>query len=266
MIHGLCYRTSMLSVKNIKRLAEKKYRNEMGLFMVEGEKNIQELLTSDFVIEGIAGTISFLDSIIDLVNAYDERVQTRIELKEVKKDDLERAGTFVTNSTGIAVARQKSESPLDTVIEEAQKNIVLLLDDVRDPGNLGTIIRIADWYGVEHIIASPTTTDFYNPKVIAATMGSFTRIAVHYSPLADILEKASHLHVPVVAAAMHGESTHTSILPHTGFLLMGSESHGVHDSLLSHTTHQVTIPRFGKAESLNVSVATGILLDTIRRN
>ena len=255
----------MLSVKNIKRLAEKKYRSELGLFMVEGEKNIQELLHSDFEIEGIAGTTYFLDSIIDLVNAYDERNGARIELKEVKQDDLERAGTFVTNTSGIAVARQKEELPIDTVIAEAQKNIVLMLDDVRDPGNLGTIIRIADWYGVTHIIASPTTTDFYNPKVIAATMGSFTRVSVLYSPLEEILEKTSALAIPVTATTMEGKSTHESTLPQTGFLLMGSESHGVHTDLLPYTTAQVTIPRFGKAESLNVSVATGILLDSIRR-
>jgi RNA methyltransferase, TrmH family len=261
----MLYSPTMLSVKNIKRLAEKKYRNELGLFMVEGEKNIQELLSSDFEIVGIAGATYFLDSIIDLVNAYDERCHTRIELKEVKQDDLERAGTFVTNTTGIAVVRQKAELPLDTVITEAQKNIVLMLDDVRDPGNLGTIIRIADWYGVTRIVVSPTTTDFYNPKVIAATMGSFTRTSVLYSPLEKILEKTQTLNIPVTATTMEGKSTHGSILPQTGFLLMGSESHGVHGDLLPYTTEQVTIPRFGKAESLNVSVATGILLDSIRR-
>ncbi len=256
----------MLSVKNIKRLAEKKYRNEMGLFIVEGEKNIQELLNADFEIEGIVGTTHFLDSLIDAINAYDERMHTRIEIKEVQEDDLARAGTFVTNTTGIAVAKQRTESSLDTALEDAQKNIVLILDDIRDPGNLGTIIRIADWYGVHHIIASPTTTDFYNPKVIAATMGSFTRIEVHYSPLTDVLRDASRLHIPVVATTMHSESMHSAKLPQTGFLLMGSESHGMHEELLAHTTHQVTIPRFGNAESLNVSVATGILLDTIRRS
>lgn len=256
----------MLSVKNVKRLAGKKYRNEHGLFMVEGEKNIQELLNSDFIIEGIFVTTPFLDSVIDLINAYDERMGAHIELKEVREVDLVRGGTFVTNTTGIAVVRQKGETSVDAVIEEAQKNIVLMLDDVRDPGNLGTIIRIADWYGVTHIIASPTTTDFYNPKVISATMGSFTRITVLYSPLEDILTKSRELNLPVVASVMNGKNTHESKLEQTGFLLMGSESHGVNAELLTYATHQVTIPRFGKAESLNVSVATGILLDTIRRN
>lgn len=255
----------MLSVKNVKRLAEKKYRNELGLFMVEGEKNIQELLNSDFIIEGILGTTPFLESIIDSINTYDERCGTHIEIVEVKEDDLVRAGTFVTNSTGIAVVRQKEEASADAIVGEAQKNVVLMLDDVRDPGNLGTIIRIADWYGVTHIVASQTTTDLYNPKVISATMGSFTRSTVLYSPLEEILMKSRELSLPVIASVMNGMNTHESTFPQTGFLLMGSESHGVNTELLTFATHKVTIPRFGKAESLNVSVATGILLDTIRR-
>ena len=111
----------MLSVKNVKRLAEKKYRNELGLFMVEGEKNIQELLNSDFIIEGIVGTTPFLDSIIDLINEYDEHHNSHIELKEVKEDDLVRAGTFVTNTAGIAIARQKKETSVETIIKKEQK-------------------------------------------------------------------------------------------------------------------------------------------------
>lgn len=237
----------------------------MGLFIVEGEKNIKELLDSDFSIEEIFGTSAFLDSIIERINAYDERMQTRIEIRETKVDDLEHAGTFVTNVTGIAVVRQKELKDIATALVNADENIVLMLDDVRDPGNLGTIIRIADWYGVTHIIASPTTTDFYNPKVIAATMGSFTRVSVAYAPLDAVLTKAQAVHFPVVAADMEGVSTHEGALPKTGLLLMGSESHGVKKELLHFVTQRVTIPRFGNAESLNVSVATGILLDTMRR-
>ncbi len=255
----------MFSLKTVKKLSDKKYRTEMGLFIVEGEKNIKELLDSDFAIEEIFGTSAFLDSIIDLINAYDERMQTRIEIRETKVDDLEHAGTFVSNVTGIAVVRQKESTDIDTALTCAKDNIVLVLDDVRDPGNLGTIIRIADWYGVTHIIASPTTTDFYNPKVIAATMGSFTRVSVIYTPLDTVLATAHAAHFPIIAADMEGTSTHEGVLPKTGLLLMGSESHGVHAALLPSITHRATIPRFGKAESLNVSVATGILLDTMRR-
>jgi RNA methyltransferase, TrmH family len=255
----------MLSPKSVKKLTDKKHRIETGLFIVEGEKNIKELLTSNFEIEGIMGTTQFINSIIDVVNVYDERMQSRIELKEIKVDELPRAGTFVTNTTGIAVVKQRVSANIDDVVEKAKNDIVLILDDIRDPGNLGTIIRIADWYGVSHIIASPTTTDFYNPKTIAASMGSFTRVEVVYSLLVHILKKAEELHIPIISADMAGENIHTAELPKTGFLLMGSESHGVSDESLARTTYRVTIPRFGKAESLNVSVATGILLDTLRR-
>jgi TrmH family RNA methyltransferase len=255
-----------MTPKTIKKLGDKKYRNESGLFIVEGEKNIKELLNSDFSIEGILGTTVFLDSILPLINAYDERMETRIELKEVKQDDLEHAGTLMTNASGIAVVKQKESSDIDAVIALAKEDIVLMLDDVRDPGNLGTIIRIADWFGVKNIIASRTTTDFYNPKVISATMGSFTRIGVHYTELANVLEKGKGLNIPVIVADMQGVSTHEGKFPKNGFLLMGSESHGVSDEALEYATHRVTIPRFGGAESLNVSVATGIILDSIRRN
>ncbi len=254
-----------MTPKTVKKLNDKKHRIETGLFIVEGEKNIKELLLSDFEIEGILGTTQFINSIITLVNEYDERMHTRIELKEIKVDELPRVGTFVTNTTGIAVVKQKSPVNIENVIEKAKSDIVLILDDIRDPGNLGTIIRLADWYGVSHIIASPTTTDFYNPKTIAGSMGSFARIIVTYTPLKDILTKAGQLHIPVISADMNGEDIHTAKLPKTGFLLMGSESHGVSDESLKLSSHQVTIPCFGKAESLNVAVATGILLDTLRR-
>lgn len=255
-----------MSPKNIRKLADKKHRAETGLFIVEGEKNIRELLTSDFHIEEMLGTQAFFSFLFEEINAYDEHHGTRIELTETKQVDLEKIGTLVTNNAGIAVVKQKEEPPIDAIIARAKKDFVLLLDDVRDPGNLGTIIRIADWFGVTHIIASPTTTDFYNPKTISATMGSFTRIPVTYKKLEDVLIRAKDRDIPVIVADMEGISTHKGELPQNGFLLMGSESHGVSGTALTFATHRITIPRFGKAESLNVSVATGILLDTIRRN
>jgi TrmH family RNA methyltransferase len=254
-----------MSPKDVKKLADKKYRNETGLFIVEGEKNIRELLNSDFVVTDILGTRSFIDSIFTAVSAYDERMQERIELREMKEADIEKTGTFVTNAFGIAVAKQKEERNIEDVIAEAKENIVLILDDIRDPGNLGTIIRIADWFGVTSIIASKTTTDCYSPKVISSTMGSFTRVPVTYADLENVLTRATELGLPVVATLMDGKNVHETTLPPTGLLLMGSESHGVSEESLRHATDRVTIPRFGKAESLNVSVATGILLDAMRR-
>lgn len=254
-----------MSPKEVKKLTEKKYRTESGLFLVEGRKNIEELLTSDFVVTDILGTADFLDSIIDTVNTYDERVGTRVELKETKQDELERIGTFVTNDAGIAVVKQKESVSPEKVLSRAKENIVLALDDIRDPGNLGTIIRIADWFGVTHIVASETTVDFYNPKTVTATMGSFTRVSVLYTDLPDFLTQAEKAGTPIVVADMAGESAHTATLPKNGILLMGSESHGVSEETRTLASQTVSIPRFGSAESLNVSVATGILLDAMRR-
>lgn len=255
-----------MSPKKIKKLADKKYRTESGLFIVEGAKNILELLDSDFVIEEILATPAFLGRILNAINGYDARMETRVEVREVRQSELEEIGTLMTNDAGIAVVMQKESVGIDTVIAASEHNLVLMLDDVRDPGNLGTILRTADWFGVTHCIASLSTTDFYNPKTISATMGSFTRMQMTYGELEAVLIKIKEKNIPVVVADMHGESTHTSNLPHHGFLLMGSESHGVSNVGRAFATHPVTIPRFGNAESLNVSVATGILLDTLRRS
>jgi RNA methyltransferase, TrmH family len=254
-----------MSPKKIKKLNDKKYRTETGLFIVEGEKNILELLASDFHIEAILGTKPFLNTIEPQIEEYEKKFGHTLLLNDADEATLVSNGSLVSNNAGIAVARQKEASGIDAIIAEAQENVVVVLEDVQNPGNLGTIIRLADWYGVSHIAASPSTTDFYNPKVIGATMGSFTRITVTYVPLSELLSQAMQLEIPVIVADLAGKNTHEGGLPKTGLLLMGSESHGVSDESLQFATDKVTIPRFGKAESLNVSVATGILLDTIRR-
>ena len=254
-----------MSPKKIKKLNDKKYRTETGLFIVEGEKNILELLASSFHIEAILGTKPFLSLLQEQVASYEERFGHKIVLDEADEVTLESSGSLMSNNAGIAVARQKKDVSLNDIIERAQDNVVVVLEDIQNPGNLGTIIRLADWYGVPYIAASPVTTDFYNPKVIGATMGSFTRVEMAYLPLAELFSQAMQLEIPIMVADLAGLNTHDGGLPKTGLLLMGSESHGVSDESLQFATHKVTIPRFGKAESLNVSVATGILLDTIRR-
>ncbi len=255
-----------MSPKLVKKLVDKKHRNETGLFIVEGDKNIRELLLSDFDIVEIFGTSHFLNAIHDMVLSYEAKHQSRsLPLTHTRGEELVRMGSFVSNDFGIAVVRQKKHKKLNALLPYAKSNFVLVLDDVRDPGNLGTIIRIADWYGVNHIVASLSTTDVYNPKTISSTMGSFTRVSVYYGDHVALLKEANDLKMPVIAADMHGKSTHEGNLPKNGFVVMGSESHGVSDASLTYTSHRVTIPRFGNAESLNVSVATGILFDSLRR-
>lgn len=264
--HSLYNRySSSMSPKLIKKLTEKKHRKETGLFIVEGEKNIMELLDSDFVIEGILGTRPFLNVARNSIEAYEKRMNVRIALDDAPESTLTSNGTLVSNNAGIAVAKQKDGASIDDLIEEAKTNIVIVLDDIQNPGNVGTIIRLADWYGISCIAASQTTADFYNPKVIGASMGSFTRVSTTYLELSQLLKASHEQSIPVISAGLEGKSTHTTSLPQSGFLLMGSESHGVSQESLSYTSHKVTVPRFGKAESLNVGVATGILLDTIRR-
>ncbi len=253
-----------IPLKKIKELTEKKYRTETKLFLVEGEKNILELLRSDFEVVTLLGTVPFLNIIRTEILSY-EKEHGPLTCIEATENTLVQTGTLLSNNTGIAVVRQKDAPSVEAVITSAQDTIVLILDDIRDPGNLGTIIRTADWYGVTHIVASNTTTDCYNPKVIGATMGSFTRMSLLYTDLDSLFELIEPLSIPVLVSELAGLNTHTEVLPQHGFLLMGSESHGASKASRQHATHTVTIPRFGKAESLNVSVATGILLDTIRR-
>jgi TrmH family RNA methyltransferase len=254
-----------MSPKLIKKLADKKYRTETGLFLVEGAKNICELLGSDFVIEAIYGTDVFLDDTTPLLHAYEKRYARTLDVINVSEDDLAKMGTLESNNAGIAVAQQKMAPAEDVLAMSTKTDLVLVLDDVRDPGNLGTIMRIADWYGVRHIVASMNTTDCYNPKTVSASMGSFTRISVSYLPLDIFLARLSREGIPIAGAVLDGRNIHDGGLPRHGALVMGSESHGISPTLLPLLSEKVTIPKYGKAESLNVSVATGILLDALRR-
>ncbi len=254
-----------MSPKLIKKLADKKYRMETGLFIVEGEKSIRELLNSHLVVEEIHGTNMFLDLLGTDIRTYEKEYGHSIALTGMHEEDLVKIGTLQTNNAGIAVVRQKAEVKKDMLIEKTQHDFILALGDVRDPGNLGTIIRIADWFGIAHIAVSETTTDFYNPKTIAASMGSFTRVSLSYLELVPFFKSIRSIDAPIVGAVLDGKNIHEGNLPRRGVLLMGSESHGIAEELTQFITHHVTIPRYGKAESLNVSVATGILLDALRR-
>ena len=139
---------------------------------------------------------------------------------------------------------------------------IIALDDIRDPGNLGTIIRTADWYGIHTIIASEETADFYNPKVISSTMGSFTRVNVHYEDLQNFLSKT---HRKIYGAFLQGRSIHHESFASGGIILIGNESRGISKPLEKLVTDRITIPRFGHAESLNAAIATAVICDNIRR-
>ncbi|MDV6250572.1 RNA methyltransferase [Vibrio sp. EA2] len=235
-------------LKLLRALGQKKQRKAHGLFLVQGEKNVLELVNSSLTVKQIFATAEFLDQHRQELGHFD--------CIEASLDDLTKASTLVSNNAAIAVVEVPS-----TKVPEA-KGLMIALDGVSDPGNLGTIIRVADWYGIKHIIASSDCADPYNPKTISATMGSFDRVQVSLVDLPSYLEQVK---LPVYGAFLEGESVHKTDFSAEGILLMGSESHGVREEASKFVTDKITIPAFGGAESLNVAMATGIILDNMRR-
>lgn len=240
---------SKATIKFIKSLQVKKYRKQEQCFVIEGAKSVQELLKSDFEILKLLGTSDFLSNI---------KVPFNAEVVEVSEKELDGLGEFQTNHSALAVARLKPNTPTQPASEE----YALVLDDIRDPGNLGTIIRTADWYGILKIIASPETADFYNPKVISATMGSFTRTEIFYTDLSVFFEKNN---LPVYGAYLEGTHVHEVTFTPGGLILIGSESHGISPALENFVTEKITIPKYGEAESLNAAIATAVILDNLKR-
>ena len=238
--------------KLIKSLHEKKNRTELGLFLVEGTKSVSELLKSDFEIEILLTTTEFFDK-------YGEQIRDKSKIYEiVNQFEIEKVSAFETNDSVLAVAKQKTNNEFDIRDNE----IVITLDEIKDPGNLGTIIRIADWYGVNKIIASKETADFYNPKVISASMGSFTRVNIFYTDLKDFLTK---IKLPILGTFLNGENVHKKEFPKGGILVMGNESKGISKEIENIIKEKVTIPSFGETESLNVAVATAVIMDNWKR-
>jgi TrmH family RNA methyltransferase len=239
---------SKAQLKFIKSLQIKKYRKQEQCFLVEGAKSVQELVGSDFEVRLIAGTVEFLAS----------GTWKGIEVIEVSEKELESLGEFQSNNGAVAVAKMKANEPLTIKADE----FAVMLDDIRDPGNLGTIIRTADWYGINKIIASNETADFYNSKVITSTMGSFTRVSVYYTDLEDYLASNKPR---VFGAYLDGKSVYSADFGKGGIVLIGSESHGISSRLEKFVSDKITIPRVGKAESLNAGIATAVILDNLRR-
>lgn len=250
-----------MSFRMDKKLKEKKYRSETGLFLVEGRKGILELVASRFHIERIYVTEEFVHEIEAACKTH--RKEPEITLVSEKK--LEELGTLDSNNAGVAVARMEKDVNVDALITDANDSFVLVLDDIKDPGNLGTIIRTADWFGITTIAASRGTVDFYNPKVIGASMGSFTRVRVVPSNLRELIIKAHECNLPIYGAFLEGTDVHTLRNSTHGFIVMGSESQGISEELTPLITSRITIPRMGTAESLNVGVATGIILSALKR-
>lgn len=235
-------------LKQIRALGQKKQRKAQQAFLVQGEKNVLELLESDLSIKGLYVTPAFAQVHKDKLSNIDHVI--------AEETDLEKASTLMSNNAAIAVVAMKATNQIDT------NQFLIALDGVSDPGNLGTIIRLADWYGINQIVLGSNCADPYNPKVISATMGSFTRIECIQTELGPFLENYEH---PVYGAFLEGNSVHQQSFSKRGVLLMGSESHGISEEIGRLVSDKITIPSFGDAESLNVAIATGIILDNVRR-
>lgn len=243
-------------IKYINSLKIKKYRQLHQSFIVEGGKSVLELLDSDFNIEFVLVTQEFQQKYSSILTRHNVAVET------ATIQELEGLGSFQTNDSCLAVAKTKENEFLSPQASE----YVIMLDDVRDPGNLGTIIRIADWYGINKIVCSRDTTDVYNPKVIAASKGSFTRVRLFYTALPEYFEKVQGGAHSVIGAFLGGQSLYDFGFPaEGGIILMGNESNGISDVVAAFVTDKVMIPRFGEAESLNVGIATAVMLDNMRR-
>jgi RNA methyltransferase, TrmH family len=241
----------MLTKKEIQifqSLHQKKSREEYGLFLAEGHK-----ITKEIIEEGL-----LIERIITSNSAYVERLN-HVEL--VDENTLKKISQLKTAGDIICIAK----IPNKTFNDDLTNKFVILLDDIQDPGNLGTIIRTADWFGIQHIFCSENTVDIYNPKVIQASMGSFLRVNVKYLPLVPFVESYKNQYdYPVYASGMHGVSVFDEPLKSHGLLMIGNEGKGLSSALFDLSTCQITIPKLGKAESLNAAVATGILCAHIK--
>lgn len=242
---------SKARIKLIQSLAHKKQRSELKLFVVEGKKQVMELCTSNLTIKYIVSTPAWAD-------AHHSLVKNNTELSVVSDEELKKASLLQAPQEVLAVV----ELPDAPEFSINSNGLTLALDGIQDPGNFGTIIRIADWYGISKIVCSTDCVDVYNPKTIQATMGSFSRVEVSYGSLPELLNKAT---VAVYGAFMKGESIHETQLQKNSVLVIGNEGKGISPQVAQCITHPITIPKFGGAESLNAGIATAIICDAFAR-
>lgn len=245
-------------IKFIRSLHQAKYRRIEKLFIAEGPKVVGELLRSRFTIKSIF-------ALSDWIQENKVNIPESIEVFDISPKDLERISTLVTPNQVMATiaisefVQPQSQLPID---------LTIVLDNIKDPGNMGTIIRTADWFGIDQIVCSENCVDIYNPKVIQATMGSISRVSVLYTNLLEFLSKLPN-RAKVYGTLLEGDNIYKSELHSKAYLIIGSESHGISEELKKYITHNITIPTFSSkatgAESLNASVAAAIICSEFRR-
>ena len=242
------FMVSKNQIKLITSLQQKKYRQINQLFIAEGAKVIQELLQSNFVLEHLFVTENIFESIITSKKTI------------ISESDLKKITCLTTPNNCLALFKIPANKAI------INKGLIVALDDIRDPGNLGTIIRLCDWYGIEQLICSEQTVDVYNPKVVQATMGSISRVTISYLNVENYIKETN---LQVFGTFMDGKNVYKENLPQEGILVLGNEANGISKNIENLISNKLAIPRFGnlqQTESLNVATATAIFLSEFRRN
>ncbi len=238
-------------IQLVRSLADKRARVEYGLFLAEGDKLITELVESDFNVKKIYSLEGHFQG---------------DNVEWVAPSEMSRISQLKSANSSVAVVEIPHYS-LD--VESLKDELTLVLDGVQNPGNLGTIIRLADWFGIKNIICSPTSADCYNPKVVQATMGAILRVKTFYCDLVKFLHEAQSLDIPTYGTLLDGENIYNAPLSKSGIIVMGSEGQGVSEEVQALLSHRLLIPPFPAdrcgSESLNVSVATSIICSEFRR-
>jgi TrmH family RNA methyltransferase len=244
---------SKSTISLLQSLQHKKFRREHGLFLVEGYKSVSEFINSAYQLETIYHTQAVAPKMLKL--------SQKTNSLEISSAILEKISALKTPPDVIAVVKIPQWPVLNATT--LNKKFAIMLDGIQDPGNMGTIIRTADWFGIENIICSEDCVEVYNPKVVQATMGSLSRMNVHYVDLPSVLADTK---LPIYGALLDGENIYSTNFGNEGLIVMGNEGNGLSDEVKRLVTKAITIPRAGNAESLNVAIATAIFCSEINRN
>lgn len=241
-------------------LGSRKHRLRNGLFIVEGEKSVADTL-GNFELEALIVRAGYEPKMIDLASLPEERIFT------ASSAAMDKLSSLATSSSVVAVYKLPSQSTyLEEAIKVSSDRLYLMLDGIQDPGNLGTIIRTAHWFGIEKIFCSRDTVDIFNPKTIQSTMGSLAKVEVIYCNLSEVIK--ANTGMPVYGLLLDGEDINKATLENCGFIVMGNEGKGISEEIRGLVTHRLLIPPYNPenhSESLNVAIATGITLAAFRR-
>lgn len=243
-------------IKQIHALSRKKIRDQENLFLAEGVKTILELIRNGLLVRSVF-------CLPELVRTFSG---LSIDVFEVSVEEMKKISLFSTPSVALAICEKPEPEPR---YYPDDNELVLALDGLQDPGNLGTIIRLCSWFGIEKLICSPDTVDCYNPKTVQSTMGALAMVKVVSIDLYDLLNQSRHQDIPVYGTFLEGENIYQQSLSHRGIIVLGNEGHGIRPEIQTFISHKLFIPSFppekNKIESLNVSMAASIVISEFRR-